>query len=161
MNILSNTMLTCLLACTVVCCSVSCNGDQSAANSKATKQAAPIYVATALDCDYQKYIAVSQRPKLLIFDPTGIFPENLYATSPSYKIKTEILSQKDFRDMVSKKCDLFFVTQDCPEGAKLTKELKVTNFPTFMLLSQDGNVLYKKEKLTTLEDLYIDIKTVL
>lgn len=136
---------------------MSCGGE--GANKKAkTGKPIPTYMATSLDCEFQKNIKLSERKKLLVFDPTGIFPEELYAGSPSNKIRREILEQPEFKEKLGKMCDLFFVTQDCPDSATLTKELKVTNFPTFMVVDKTGRILYKKEKLTSLQDLHEDIR---
>jgi len=161
MNILSNKIQAAGVIIVLTLGLMSCGADKSSSKSNSkTQNPSQTYSATSLDCDFQKNIAVSQRNKLLIFDPTGIFPEELYAGSPSNQIKSQILGQKDFRDAIAKKCDLFFVTQDCPEGVQLTKELKVVNYPTIILQSRDGTALYKKEKLMSLEDLYEDLKMV-
>ena len=162
MNILnrSREVIAIVIGCLFVL--ASCKGDQTQRSTTPEQgKSVPTFVANSLDCKFQKNITASQRAKLLIFDPTGIFPEELYATSPSNKIKNDIISQKDFREWATRKCDIFFVTQDCPDSAVLTKEHRVTNFPTFMLIGREGRVLYKKEKLMSLEDLYQDLEMIL
>ena len=143
-----------------LCLSIlSCGGEKSS-----TKPATEVktYMATSLDCEYQKNIAKSQRLKLVIFDPTGIFPEELYAKSPSYKIQHDILAQSDFRKWAESKFDLFFATQDCPEGEYLTKKYKVTNYPTIMLINKDdGRVLYMRDQLLSLDDIHRDIELII
>ncbi len=139
----------------------SCGGDKASIKTAATAQV-KTYMATSLDCEYQKNIAKSQRMKLVIFDPTGIFPEELYAKSPSHKIQHDILAQTDFRNWAEKKFDLFFATQDCPEGQYLTKEYHVTNYPTILLINKDdGRVLYKRDQLLSLDDLHRDLKLII
>ena len=162
MNILSNLKAVSLVTIFITLSLMSCDGDGTTVkkNKLGEKEMEKVeaYVATSLECHHQEKIATSQRKKLLIFDPTGIFPENLYTTSPSNKLKNDILMQLDFRHKVAEMCDLFFVTQDCEVGAKLTNEFKVTNFPTVMVIGEDGRTLYKKEKLISLTDLYGDLE---
>ena len=139
---------------------VSCSGDKSSSKAAATKQV-QTYMATSLDCEYQKNIAKSGRKKLVVFDPTGIFPEELYPKSPSFKMQNDILAQADFRKWASGEFDLFFATQDCPEGAYFTKEYRVTNYPTVMLINENGEVLYERDQLMTLDDLHRDLNMIL
>lgn len=95
----------------------------------------------------------------MLFDPTGSLPPDLYKTSPSNVMQHEILGKADFRAWVAERFDLFIVTQDCDEGAYITKEYRVQSFPTVMLISEDSKrVLYMRDKLVKVEAIKRDIE---
>jgi hypothetical protein len=138
--------------------------DKSATPSEQTtkrppnSQAKKYLFAETDDCSFQEQIKTSPAAKLILFDPKGIFPEELYEKSPSAILKKQLRDIEFFQQFIRLRFDFFVATQDCEYGAAVTSYFKIVSFPTILVIDEKGVILYKEEGMKDVQELIQDIQ---